>query len=490
MTTITKTGVTNAYDAGAFGSLSMGTGEFHTLDITVQDLTNAYNIGLSNGNGGEFLNDCDFSWFVNVGVARVRENADEPTATTAVVAGDKLTIHIGTNNKVVYYKNDVVFYTSTKTPTFPLNIDLVIFHASSTIEGVLLDNSNASFQEGVSKVDVSFDYDTGFMNTDMLVRQPNFDHNDFDNVIVDHSSLDNFLDLDFDHEFYDPDWVYDWVDQDFSDDDFTDKFNRYLDNLPLQYNGTDFAEEDFWVFAVRGPDFDTSLGPGFYDWYADMLVKQEQAVSYIMDTRVGLGWVDITYSLDMVILFNGIRNVFMDIKTVNHRTVAMLLDMYIKLEQTLTYAQDMRLVFKQELSPDSDMIVKSFDKSLTPLSDMILKTLGANVNFDNDMILKALFSITPSADMLVQALFSATFGADMKIIIAGLVNYGMDMSLFGADFDITYNMDMTLISGTVSTQTDHQGFIRRGTEDIGYLRLGTTDRGYIRRGTEDVGLIT
>jgi hypothetical protein len=92
--------------------------------------------GLSNGDVDANYTDIDFAIHLkgNRDVA-VFENAIQIGIFGTYVATDVFKVEV-MNNVVVYKKNDVVFLTSLRTPTFPLLGDAALFHTNSTLINV------------------------------------------------------------------------------------------------------------------------------------------------------------------------------------------------------------------------------------------------------------------------------------------------------------------------------------------------------------------
>jgi hypothetical protein len=79
----------------------------------------------------------DFAISFNTSVnAEVWENGTYKSDTT-VVSGDVFRIGVA-SGVVKYYKNGTVFYTSTKTPSFPLYADAILYGLNTTITNALI----------------------------------------------------------------------------------------------------------------------------------------------------------------------------------------------------------------------------------------------------------------------------------------------------------------------------------------------------------------
>jgi hypothetical protein len=492
LTDITKSAGGSGYNAGGFGQDNLNTGELHQLEFTVNNVaSSAYVIGIGNGNAGEGLTDMDYAWEVINGVAQPRELTTTPHSTTAVVAGDKLRVQISANNEVAYFINDVKEYDSTVPATlFPYNVDLSMFNQGDVITNVKLDDVNAIFKEDASKVNVTFNYDDRYV-ADVTTRMPNFDFHDFDHLTEDFGHVrDNFQDLDFDAWDFDHD-AYPWIVNNFPYQDFDEDYDIYYTEgqLGLNYYETDFDENNFQIYAQRGPDFDTQ-NADFFEFVLDMLTQQEQSMTTLADMRVGTGFNDIFYTADMVILLNGVREIVCDLLLRNVRTISFDADLLVRQLVTDSIDADLRVVIQGQMLPTADMKVAKLDNVLAHTSDLIVKLLGASLSPTADLILRGELDLLFSADMITQATFLDTLSADLRVIVAGLVPITADMLLLGRDFNFPITLDLVVVSDIISPATEDQGFIRRGTEDFGYIQISSERKGYIKRGTQDAGFIT
>jgi subtilisin-like proprotein convertase family protein len=138
---LAKTATTSAFDAGAVSTQSLAGGNGYA-EFTVTE-TNTYRVfGLSNGNSNATESDVDFGIYVYLSEVRIKEggvnrlNGASPSFGT-IVSGDRL--RVGVDGGVVkYYKNGVLFYTSTGTPVFPLLIDTSFYTPGSTVTNAVI----------------------------------------------------------------------------------------------------------------------------------------------------------------------------------------------------------------------------------------------------------------------------------------------------------------------------------------------------------------
>ena len=103
------------------------------LEVTASETTTQRLVGLSRGNTDTTGDDIDFAFqFWPGGTADVRENGLYRNAETSYAPGDKFRIAVAAG-VVRYYKNGVLFYTSTKAPAYPLQADASLMNAGATI---------------------------------------------------------------------------------------------------------------------------------------------------------------------------------------------------------------------------------------------------------------------------------------------------------------------------------------------------------------------
>ena len=117
--TLKKTaGCDGCEDAGAFSTQALASGNGY-LEVTASETTTQRLVGLSRGNTDTTGDDIDFAFqFWPGGTADVRENGLYRNAETSYAPGDKFRIAVA-SGVVRYYKNGVLFYTSTKAPDLP-----------------------------------------------------------------------------------------------------------------------------------------------------------------------------------------------------------------------------------------------------------------------------------------------------------------------------------------------------------------------------------
>jgi hypothetical protein len=121
-----------AWDAGA---ISQQTIQHSSAQQGVQfrlSTTGYTMIGLSNGNTDAHYQDIDFAIFGSMGTAQIHENKAYIYTDRAYAATDLFEIRV-VGTVVTYLQGGVVFYTSSKTPTFPLVVDTALYNPGAAV---------------------------------------------------------------------------------------------------------------------------------------------------------------------------------------------------------------------------------------------------------------------------------------------------------------------------------------------------------------------
>jgi hypothetical protein len=141
-------GLTRGLDAGAVSQQVIGDGGY--MQFTVTELTKWRVIGLSHSSAGTSDLEIQYSFWLHDGVAEVRENptfgVDIPQATVGIAVGDVLRISVN-GGVVKYWKNGMVFYTSTFAPTMPLLVDVTLLDLNSIISNAVVVTGSGSAPE-------------------------------------------------------------------------------------------------------------------------------------------------------------------------------------------------------------------------------------------------------------------------------------------------------------------------------------------------------
>jgi hypothetical protein len=129
--TITKTGGEPwAEDAGAASAQSIASGD-GTFQYTVDEVNNFRFVGFGHTSTWQGAANIDYSFRMQSGEADVYEH-NTWLANIAVAVGDVLKINV-TGGVVTYYKNGVLQYTSSQSPTYPMYVITSMIDGNSTI---------------------------------------------------------------------------------------------------------------------------------------------------------------------------------------------------------------------------------------------------------------------------------------------------------------------------------------------------------------------
>jgi len=133
---------TTAWDAGGSSTRALATGDGY-VEYTV-NLGSAVMVGLSNGDTNASAGDIDFAAYNYYGSLYAYENGSFYGPFGSAAQGDKLRVEV--QSRVVRYKLGsggtwTTYYTSTKTPTYPLLADSSIYTGFGLISSVVLSGS-------------------------------------------------------------------------------------------------------------------------------------------------------------------------------------------------------------------------------------------------------------------------------------------------------------------------------------------------------------
>lgn len=122
-------------DSGGISSQNINSGNGY-VEFTA-DNGKQWIAGLSNGNTDTTANDIDFGIFLNGGSsAEVRENGVYKTGTT-YISGNVFRVE-AINGQVKYSKNNIVFYTSSNLPVYPLLLDTSLWGIGATVGNAVI----------------------------------------------------------------------------------------------------------------------------------------------------------------------------------------------------------------------------------------------------------------------------------------------------------------------------------------------------------------
>jgi len=126
-------------DSGAISVQQIPSGNGY-LEFTASETTTNRSIGLSNLNSGTTRADIDYAvmfWGVNGGIVEIYEKDVYKASAGNFVPGDLFRVAVQ-NGVVSYYKNGALFYTSAQKPSYPLEADVSLWSAGSTIANAVI----------------------------------------------------------------------------------------------------------------------------------------------------------------------------------------------------------------------------------------------------------------------------------------------------------------------------------------------------------------
>jgi hypothetical protein len=142
---LTKTAATAWGNAGAVSTQQIASGsgfvEFKASE------TNTYRmLGLSNGNSNASYQDIDFAIYQYTGQLQVYEAGVFKGSLGSYATDDTLRVGVissGGGSVVEYSRNGTVFYTSTRTPAYPLLVDCALYNQYATINNAVISGGSA-----------------------------------------------------------------------------------------------------------------------------------------------------------------------------------------------------------------------------------------------------------------------------------------------------------------------------------------------------------
>lgn len=123
-------------NAGAISSQQIASGDGY-VEVTASEANTHRMFGLSNGNTDAGYQDIDFAFYQDSGAIRIYEAGVLKGYFGTYASGDKLRVSV-TGGVVTYSKNGTTFYTSTKTPTFPLLVDAALKDQGATLNSAVI----------------------------------------------------------------------------------------------------------------------------------------------------------------------------------------------------------------------------------------------------------------------------------------------------------------------------------------------------------------
>ncbi|MCZ8128736.1 MAG: Ig-like domain-containing protein [Microcystis sp. LE19-114.1B] len=136
-----KTQSNGNWNGGAASYNTVGNNGY--IEFTASETNTSRMCGLSSSNVNSSYNTIQFAiYLINNGVYQVYESGSFRGSFGSYNSGDRFRVAVE-SNMVRYYRNNVVFFTSTITPTLPLLVDVSIYSVNGTITNAKVVNTNA-----------------------------------------------------------------------------------------------------------------------------------------------------------------------------------------------------------------------------------------------------------------------------------------------------------------------------------------------------------
>jgi Zn-dependent metalloprotease len=133
---VKKTAATGWGNAGAISTQAIASGDGY-VEFTASETTTYRMLGLSNGNANSSYTDVDFALYLAAGEVQVYEAGSAMGTFGGYATGDKMRVAV-TGGVVRYSRNGTVFFTSTKTPVYPLLVDSALYSQNATLASVVI----------------------------------------------------------------------------------------------------------------------------------------------------------------------------------------------------------------------------------------------------------------------------------------------------------------------------------------------------------------
>jgi hypothetical protein len=144
-----KTAATRWGNAGAVSTRRIVIGDGY-VELVASETTTARAVGLSHGDAGAGLADADFGVLLDKNAAlSVYERGVLRGSFGAYATGDHIRVGVAAG-VVTYSRNGAVFYTSARTPTYPLRVDAALHDRGATIHGAVISGSLVGHPPGSS----------------------------------------------------------------------------------------------------------------------------------------------------------------------------------------------------------------------------------------------------------------------------------------------------------------------------------------------------
>jgi hypothetical protein len=138
---LTKTAATGWGNAGAVSTQAIASGDGY-VEFTASETTTYRMLGLSNGNANSSYTDVDFALYLAAGQIQVYEAGSAMGTFGSYATGDALRVAV-TGNVVRYSRNGTVFFTSARTPVYPLLVDCALYSQKATLASAVILGASA-----------------------------------------------------------------------------------------------------------------------------------------------------------------------------------------------------------------------------------------------------------------------------------------------------------------------------------------------------------
>jgi hypothetical protein len=133
---LTKTAATGWGNAGAISTQQIASGNGH-VEFTASETNTHRMLGLSNGDSSASYNDIDFALYLYSGQVLIYEAGAYRGNYGPFATGDTMRVEV-LNGVVQYSRNGGVFYTSNRTPVYPLLVDTALYSTGATLVDVVM----------------------------------------------------------------------------------------------------------------------------------------------------------------------------------------------------------------------------------------------------------------------------------------------------------------------------------------------------------------
>ncbi len=133
---LSKTAATAWGNAGAISTQRLASGDGY-VEFTASETTTYRMLGLSYGDSNSSWEDIDFALYPCLSEIRIYEGGTLKGTFGTYATGDTLRVAL-VGGVVNYSRNGTVFYSSTRTPTYPLLVDTSLYSQGATISNAVV----------------------------------------------------------------------------------------------------------------------------------------------------------------------------------------------------------------------------------------------------------------------------------------------------------------------------------------------------------------